>query len=542
MNGAHETFAYARSKSEVDAAVALGVDVIILQEKEWEDAKGYHLFSPTQIDGFNECERKWAWRKIEKIYVPQNASAALGSRVHKILERYVGEGVKPDFVTDGEAAHIASSAMHLLGTVRAEREKDKEAVLLEGEFRFQSEKTGFVYHGIRDLSIRPGVVIPELEIDGKAPVVGDYKTTKSINDYAKSKDDLEFDVQSTLYGYDAMARWRMPFADLRWIYMQTKGTRKSHVVPVRLTSAQAIQNFSVIESIARRMATALDKGKRPLELAPNPAACGNFGGCPYRHLCNDLTSSQKAKAKVSNSVIANLRARVQGQTPPAIEEKKDPEQKPDVMGRAAEDVPAPTEIPKWMTEKKEEPVQVNPPESTIAPTPSAPIVETKTEEKPKTTRGRKPKAPEKDPLGADVHMHTSNGADKAVASGVTVTVPSNVDAKQVVESIKKELEETIAATTREGFTLYVDCLPIGRAPRTFATFIEKAQTKILETQGVGDYRLIDYGKGAALFLGFVVEQIEGFQGELFLDTRTPEGAVLLETVSGMATNVVRGLR
>lgn len=518
------------------------------EHREWEKSEGYHLFSPTQIDTFIECERKWAWKKIEKIYAPQNASAALGSKVHKILELYVGEGRKPDFVTDGEAAHVASSALHLLGGLRDARVKDARSVLLEGEFRFQSPRTNFVYHGIRDLSVRPGLVIPELALDGAAPVVGDYKTTKSVADYAKTSSDLEFDVQSTLYSYDAMARWQMPVADLRWIYMQTKGTRKSHVVPVRLTSAHAAKNFDAIERVAESMAKALDTKKRPLDLAPNPNACRNFGGCPYQHFCTDLTSSQKATAKMSGSLIASLRQRVQGQAP-AIEEKKEApsveEKEAPVMGVSDRDVPVPTEIPKVFTEAPKNDTPINPPESALLPPTVTPAAETKAEDKPKRTRGRRAQP---DPVGADVHAHTTPAPEpttgRSFPSGTEnvpaerIETPSQVSPKVIGD----------APTTRDGFTLYVDCIPVGRQVKTLASYIEKAQEKIFtegprnrDGQAVGDYRLVGFGEGAPAFIGYVVEQLDG-KTDLLLDTSTPEGSVLLAPLMARASFVVRGLR
>lgn len=521
-----------------------------LQQGEWADYEGAHLFSPTGIDEFSACQRKWAFKKIEKVRVPQNASAFLGSSTHSLLEKFVDEGRRLDFVSDGEAAHVASSAMHLVEAFRAIRIAMPSSISLEREFRFRSEKTGFIYHGIKDVEVEPGVPITALQVAGDAPVVSDYKTTSNIDEYAKQPGDLLWDVQSNVYAIDAMARWRKDVADLRWIYMQTKKTRKSFVSAVRITSEQSAVVFEAIEGTAAQMSRALDDGKRPLELAPNTNACSAFGGCPYGpqglNLCN-LTSSQKARARVSNtsSLIADLRKRVQGAQAPAVEEKKE-EQKPAVMGCADTDVPPATEIPACLTQEtpaaaaSSSPVRINPPEGDLPPPPAmqaAPA--TSADEKPKTTRTRRTtKKDTPDPKGADAAMHTgidvaqSNGSDKAQASGV-------------VESMQKELEDTIKATTVDtaaGFTLYVDCLPLGRAPRTFSTFIEKAQTKILETQGVGDYRLIDFGKGAPLFIGFVAQEIAGFQGELFLDTRTPEGAVLLETVSGMAANVVRGIR
>lgn len=512
--------------------------VVVLDEREWEDAKGYFLFSPTQITTHIECERKWAWKRIAKIHTPQNKSAFLGSQTHSVLERYLREGRRPDFVSDGEAAHIASSVLHLLPAPRS------EGLTLEREFRFQSPRTGFVYHGFKDLEIAPGVAVPSLELAGDAPAVCDYKTTSSIDLYAKTNDDLLFDAQSTLYGYDSMARWQMPRVDLRWVYSQTKGARRSHVTAVRLESAHAAKVFDAIEREAVQMADALTTGKQPLDLAPNTAMCSQYGGCPYQHLCTDLSSSQKARARMSNgSIIANLRARVQGaqQTaapspapaPVPVPPPSPAPEKPSVMGCADTDVPAPTEIPATFltstTPKLEEPVAINPPESKLV-APTLPAEEPKPPEEPKAKRTRKKK---EETAPAPVDVAASNGAPKAEASGTT-SAPSDP---------KKELEDTIVATTQRtsGFTLYVDCMPIGKPARTLALFIEKAQEKIAEVHGVADYRLISYGQGAPALVQHVVEQIDG-SIDLMLDTRTPEGAVLLEPLMARAAFVVRGLR
>jgi len=48
-------------------------------------------------------------------------------------------------------------------------------------------------------------------------------------------------------------------------------------------------------------------------------------------------------------------------------------------------------------------------------------------------------------------------------------------------------------------------------------------------------------EGAPFFIAFVDEQVDG-TFDLALDTRTPEGAVLLETLMAKAAFVVRGLR
>lgn len=516
----------------------------------WHQVPGELEWSPTGISSFLECQRKWAWRKIAKIEAPSGAGADLGGRAHKMWERYLATGERPDFVSDKEAASIASLTLHLLPQPKT------EGMLIERHFRFKSARTGHIYHGFKDFELPPGVPQKQLELDGSAPVVGDHKTTKSIDDYAKSADDLQDDAQSVLYGLDAMARFSSPFADLAWIYAQTKGAKRSKPTVTRLHAEQALKVFDVIEEVASEASAVLDAGLQPLDLPPNPDACSAFGGCPYRHLCN-LSPSQRARSHMSNSLIANLRARVQGTAAPTVTEKPAEEAKPEaaapsapapsVMGCAPEDVPAPTEIPKAFLEQTVKsdgivttiitpPGAINPPESALPPpAPQAAPVE---EEKPRRTRRTK------------AEMAAARAAEAATVDGpaavtsAPINEPTTIVAEFDVSDVKKQLEDAVDAAIdarREGFTLYVDCIPIGRPAKSASGLIEKAQERMLKEHGVPDYRLIDYGKGVPFFIAFVDEQVDG-SFDLVLDTRSPEGAVLLETLRAKASFVVQGLR
>lgn len=482
----------------------------------WDGPEGEREWSPTGITGFLECQRKWAWRKIAKIEAAPGAGADLGGRAHRVWERYLGTGERPDFVADTEAAAVASLTLHLLPQPKT------EGMTLERHFRFKSAITGHVYHGFKDFELPPGIPQPQLELDGSAPVVGDHKTTKSIDDYAKSEDDLQDDAQSVLYGLDAMARFETPFADLAWIYAQTKGAKRSKPVVTRLHQAQALKVFRVIEEVAAEASAVLDKGLQPLDLPPTPEACRAFGGCPYQHLCN-LSPSQKARSRMSNSVIANLRARVQGTPPPSVTEV------PSVMGCSDKDVPAPAEIPAAFLTP---PGAVNPPESSLAAPPieQAPVEEPKEKRKRRTKAEMLADAQAKDPSGADVHAHTTPEPVGDIAPAAFVTefpVPT-----RIVE---------LVAPPSKGFTLYVDCIPLGRLVKSASGLIAKAQDRMFTELGVADYRLVDFGKGAPPFIAFVDEQVDG-TFDLALDTRTPEGALLLETLSAKASFVVRGFR
>lgn len=495
-----------------------------------------HLFSPTQISTYLECPRKWAWRRIAKIYDPPAASAQLGTDTHALLEAYLGEGTMPDHVGHPQAAKVASAGLHLLPAPKT------QGMRLESKFHFRSTRTGIVYGGLKDVELPPGVPVPSLELDGSYPAVLDHKTTSSIESYAKTPEDLLFDPQAITYAIDSLVRFDAEAADLRWVYYQTKGAHRSKVTAQRIEREHAANVFAAIESVAQEAVMALEAGAQPLDLAPNPSACSGFGGCPHRHRCN-LKPSEQARSRMSNSLISDLRKRMQGTTvssapagegatatvitPPA------PEPAPSVMGCSDKDVPAATEVPEALTKPFVSPGAINPPEANVAPPPVQ--AEAPKEEKPKAKRTRKTEA--KDPVGADAHAF-SDGASTAEASGIIVANVTPEDAA----NLKKELEQARMAMTRGGFTLYVDCMPIGAPAKLASSFFEKANAAIEEVHKVPDYRLVDYGKGAPLFAASVLEQVLESGKDVILDTRTPEGAIVLEALASKASLVVRGLR
>ena len=538
------------------------------------------MTSATLINTWLECERKFGFRYLAKVYPAPAASAQLGTDTHKQNERYLADETPFDFTH--KSGDIAASGLHLYPKPRT------PGMRLEREFRFRSVRTSIVYYGLKDVELPPGLPQPQLRpsdnavqlfavpkdtFDGSKPGVLDFKTTASIGDYAKTPDDLRYDAQGVLYAVDSCARYDSDAADLGWLYLQTRGAKRSLPVVQRIPRDHALRLFDVIEDEAVKAARvraefrAQDKSATDFvneQLAPNPAACGAFGGCPYKHLCT-LTTSQRAKSRMSgNSIIANLRNRVQAA--PTVDGAKavvisPPEPATTPAPEAPTVAPAEEKLPDWATSpvdplkaKTEQPVAINPPESKLPLVPQE--TATTSEDKPKRTRTKKDKGPPpapKDPLGANVHAHTSAPTPEQPA---TDTKYEETKASGEITPEKKELEETIAATVvppecmpqREGFTLYVDCLPIGRPVKTLAPIIEKAQQRIFDQgprdragNAVSDYRLIGFGEGVPPFIAYVCEQIDGSQ-DLVLDTRTPEGAVLLESLMARAAFVVRGLR
>lgn len=317
---------------------------------------------------------------------------------------------------------------------------------------------------LRKRPTAPGIVVP---------VVGDFKTSKDIGRWSKTTKGLSVDVQAQLYATWAMFATGARVVDLIWIYFQTLKPYKTKRVHLRVLAEDVLPQFKRIDATAVRMfeARAAAEGKEAeayaLSLKPNIEMCEQYGGCPYRFKCNlspdesvDAIAAKDAAQRRSliqkNGVtltttaglFANLKkkqappaeappapATTPAPTPPTITEPP-----PGIMGCANTDVPAPTEIPKWMTEPTPPQPGVNPPESALPPAPAtgaaAPVA---TPEPAKPRRGRPPKA-KPDPVGADIAAHT--GADEKKPADYTT---SDAAAQDAIDRAVKKCEPPPAA-------------------------------------------------------------------------------------------------
>ncbi len=456
-----------------------------------EPGADYHLFSASQIDTFLDCRRKWAWDKIARIPRPSNSGAVVGDRVHHQLEDYL-DGKPLDFaerVNGVKIGDVCASGVHLLpapcapasGPETKQQRVDRHArhgMVIEGEFFWKAKDTNFVYLGRKDLEVVDSGTIPGLaeefglpvDAEGRTgvPAIVDHKSTSSFG-WAKTSDDLEWDVQANLYAFDLIFTRRSDFADLDWTYYATKGAKASKRVHRRVSREQAVEKFGLIQLVAKDMATIRNRRPRfdnaPRDgiegppdmgrewhatnaafvegITPNGRACEKYGGCAYRHMCR-LTPAEGAFSFMSNSnapdpLFDSLRKRAANQDGVKIADK--PAELPPTC--APENVPAPEAPPAWAT-ATEDPlrkkpraaapatppttpapdatatdttVAINPPESalpvpTLPPPPAevAPATPpTASEEPAKKKRGRPAgsKNAPKDPTGADAAMHTT---------------------------------------------------------------------------------------------------------------------------------------
>jgi hypothetical protein len=268
------------------------------------------LNSASQIStwdaGSGGCQRQWGFRYLVGVSTPSTPAQMLGDEVDTgQLQPYLSKGRPFDYTLGGgDSAAIATTALEYLPRPQTGGlEVQKHFTIPAMTARRADGSALFGYQGYLDLwhpedgfSSIPGIPIPAP--DG-TPVVIDFKTTSDLK-WAKTPEQLRKDPQAMLYATWAMFSTGARSVDLQWIYMQTKGARRSKRSYLRVYGDDVAAFFprldrTAVEMFDARTASGGKTGEEAvdyvLSLEPNPSACESFGGCPNRHRCN-LSPSQ----------------------------------------------------------------------------------------------------------------------------------------------------------------------------------------------------------------------------------------------------------
>lgn len=247
------------------------------------------VLSASQIKTYRACTRKWALEKLAGLRGPETKSQTLGKDVDdNQLQPYLRDGRPFDFTR--ESGYIAASAMAWLPQPKWRGlEVQKHFTIVSPSSKALGIEFG--YQGYMDLWLpfggAPG-------FDNDFPVVGDFKTTKAKK-WALTTETIREDVQAQLYAVEAILETKSKQINLDWIYMLTDGTRKSFPTQVTVHTDEVAEQFKKIEADGREMVQLrrkMPEGANPqeyaLSLPGNRDACGDYGGCPFQHLCFKL--------------------------------------------------------------------------------------------------------------------------------------------------------------------------------------------------------------------------------------------------------------
>jgi len=233
------------------------------KQVEVEDWEG-PLISPSALTSYLACPRKWAFGALDNQYLPSTASQSLGQKLHSELEDWLTKG-KPTLGRLSDSG--ALSLVPVPTTPGLECEQPFAVEVSDGSRRA-------VLWGFRDVAYPGGVM--------------DLKTTSSL-DWAKTPEELTKDPQANIYAAASILESGLEHADLRWVYVTTRGAIASKSVDVRLTRAQVTATLqSWFDSICYMSELREAKTKRALELEPLRTACGDYGGCGYLPNCGEV--------------------------------------------------------------------------------------------------------------------------------------------------------------------------------------------------------------------------------------------------------------
>jgi hypothetical protein len=249
------------------------------------------LFSPSQIKTYRECTRKWALTKIANLRTPSSKSMELGKDVDdNQLQPYLRDARPFDLHREVEGTNTAAIAASGMAFLPPPKWRGLE---VQKHFVFESpSKLGFGYQGYLDVWLpfggAPG-------FNDELPTVMDFKTTKSIRKWALDEESIKTDPQAMIYSVWAILETKTKELNLNWLYMQTEGTRIARPTQVKVTTDEVAEQFRLLEDTTKEMFPLMKAAPSfgneaaqayALTLPPNPNACDNFGGCPFRHLCN----------------------------------------------------------------------------------------------------------------------------------------------------------------------------------------------------------------------------------------------------------------
>lgn len=560
--------------------------------------KSFSYWSPSQVDTFTLCNRKWWFNKIMGLEIPQHPSAALGEKVHKELENYLEHG---DPKVLGPIAKAGLSFLPTPGTVLIE---------------YDLSALGLTAAGLPALGR-----IDCLDLRSEPPEVIDHKTIGNI-DYAKTNEELAKNVQMTVYARAAtveLERMGVPTPDVvrvSHIAYQTKGSPVARKASADLTQERIARNWSGIDAKVREMkdvALALS----PDRVTPTKSACDAFGGCHFRDRCRALNAvshinptptpgASPMPDPKANPLLARLgvktKAASEAETAPPVEIAPAPTPAPaastgrasvlDRLRKAAENPPVTdTVLPPDTLTDAEVAAAIEAEETAAADAVAAkeaeaaakvaakakPAPAAASEDSGDKTRRPRNALPRLMALGYSgddvasmdvVTMHALLDGKVRKGDAVPVTeppvaapAPAAVVAPAPVPTIPPEVASLpapapipsvapsvvpvptspAAVVSGGGLALYIDCRPVkgGEVPTDLTDLLAPLMRAVASDAGVDHYTMVPYGQGPARVAALVARN-PWTTGVLFVDSRAPAAQAVLEVLRPYATLVVQG--
>lgn len=243
--------------------------------------------SATQIDNYELCNRKWAWRWLEGVKAPPNKFAQLGLDTHGPMEKWLAYGVVPD--GQDKPNQLAQALIPYC--------PPPQAVVPDNVEREELIVVDDVLFVLKVDLYMPSV----LTWDGSRyrPRVYDHKTSKDPEKWAPQPDQIHFDTQAALYALWAILKSGERVVDMQWNYVKTVGAIKVHPVCATVSDEMIVPRMERSVQVAREIKWHLKNTKRALDVVHDVRACDEYGGCPYKDRCG-ITARERIIGIMSN--------------------------------------------------------------------------------------------------------------------------------------------------------------------------------------------------------------------------------------------------
>jgi CRISPR/Cas system-associated exonuclease Cas4 (RecB family) len=223
--------------------------------------------SPSQVTTYSRCARKWWLEKVAGLPSPQTTNQAEGERIHSQIEGYYLEGRVPEH----------PSVRRLLEHPDVPARSPDLLIEHPNDFELKLIAAGVRMRGRIDLVVPPAAARIVRIIDWKS--ASDFK-------WNKTAEELAFNTQLVVYAAWALAAFPdAAFVQLAHGYVLKTGVGADFVETEPLDRTHVAQTYAGIEGTVAKMK--VDALATDAEAVPgNPAACGDYRGCPYREVCS----------------------------------------------------------------------------------------------------------------------------------------------------------------------------------------------------------------------------------------------------------------
>lgn len=228
------------------------------------------ILSASQIQTYQDCNRKWGFKYLDGLEAPPHPSAELGSRAHEVLAQYLTNGKPPDLRTkEGAVALAGIRFLPAPGVAQVEQ-------------FFTYEDHGIRYRGYIDFQFE----------DHGTTIIGDHKTTAAFS-WAKSPADLATDIQATIYAKNAFLTSKKDSVRLRWVYYRTKGRPQAKLVEIDYSYKHLKRTESSLLPVSQEMVNHHAQGRQAQDLKANWKSCFKYGACAFLSRCNELIKNNR---------------------------------------------------------------------------------------------------------------------------------------------------------------------------------------------------------------------------------------------------------